>query len=585
MTTERRPIVGLDPLNLRGSHLPTLGLGVALVLLLALLLVPRPAAAQENPHGDLDRSCTDCHTVESWSPLKEHLDFDHAETGFPLASSHRRVDCLSCHGNLRFQLVPTSCFDCHEDPHRGEMGYDCDTCHVAAGWENRGELFDRHSASLFPLTGAANTPTDCFACHSSDYGAAQPDHLESGFPIECEACHTTRTWLGADFDHELIFPLRGAHRILDCAECHTDGFNGGLPTDCYGCHKQDYDNTIDPDHVAAGFPMMCEECHDENSWQGADFSHDDVFALTGAHRVLDCEECHADGFSGTPTDCFACHKQDYDSTDDPNHAQAGFSTMCEECHSTSSWDDADLDHDAAFPLTGAHRPLDCDACHADGFAGTPTDCFSCHTADYNNTTDPNHADAGFPTMCEDCHTTSNWNDADFDHDAAFPLTGAHRPLDCDDCHAEGFEGTPTDCFSCHTADYNNTNDPDHANAGFSTMCEDCHNTTDWNDADFDHNDFFALTGAHRTLDCDACHADGFPGTPTDCFSCHRADYNNTDDPDHAAAGFPTMCEDCHNTTNWNDADFDHNMYFPLQGDHNLDCESQACLECHPDGRE
>jgi len=251
-------------------------------------------------------------------------------------------------------------------------------------------------------------------------------------------------------------------------------------------------------------------------------------------------------------------------------------------------------------------------------------------ADYEATREPDHAEAGFPTDCESCHRTLSWENtrfgAGFDHDVFFPLTGAHAPLDCSLCHADGFAGTPTDCFSCHAADYAATNNPDHEAAGFPTMCEACHTTASWFGADFDHNAFFPLTGGHRNLDCEACHTDGvFAGTPTDCFSCHQSDYDNTRDPDHRAAGFPTMCESCHNTRDWEDADFDHSMYFPIErGNHaGLDCaechvipanfqafscidchehergemadehedvagyvyESGACLECHPTGTE
>ncbi len=62
--------------------------------------------------------------------------------------------------------------------------------------------------------------------------------------------------------------------------------------------------------------------------------------------------------------------------------------------------------------------------------------------------------------------------------------------------------------------------------------------------------------------------------------CHLDDYNNTDDPDHQAAGFPTTCEDCHNTNDWEDAEFDHDsMYFPIySGRH--EGEWDECADCH-----
>ena len=102
--------------------------------------------------------------------------------------------------------------------------------------------------------------------------------------------------------------------------------------------------------------------------------------------------------------------------------------------STSTWFGAEVNHNQFFPLTGSHTGLDCESCHINGvFAGTPRDCVGCHRADYDATSDPNHAQAGFPTDCESCHTTATWLGAETDH-SFFPLTGSHRNLDCESCH-------------------------------------------------------------------------------------------------------------------------------------------------------
>ena len=42
----------------------------------------------------------------------------------------------------------------------------------------------------------------------------------------------------------------------------------------------------------------------------------------------------------------------------------------------------------------------------------------------------------------------------------------------------------------------------------------------------------------------------FAGTPTDCYSCHTADYTGTTNPNHTTAGWPTTCTTCHTTTAW-----------------------------------
>ena len=289
---------------------------------------------------------------------------------------------------------------------------------------------------------------------------------------------------------------------------------------------------------------------------GFGFDHDIFYPLTGSHRRLTCGDCHSQGYAGTPTDCYACHRADYEGADDPDHRQAGYPTSCESCHGTGGWDGAVVDHNQFFPLTGGHAGLDCDDCHANGFAGTPTDCYACHRADYDSTDDPNHSQAGFPTDCESCHNTQDWGDASFDH-SDFPLTGGHRGLDCEDCHADGYSGTPTDCYACHRADYDSTDDPNHSQAGFPTDCESCHNTRDWEDASFNHDgQYFPIySGEHRGEwdRCSDCHTVASNYSHFECTTCHEHSRSEMDDEHRGVAGY---------------------VY-----------ESSACYNCHPNGRE
>lgn len=559
-----------------------------LALIAAVSVVPAISSSrasteevEEYPHGTLELDCSECHTTEGWRPLREPVDFDHSASGFPLLPSHQEVPCTSCHRDLDFPRVPTACADCHADPHRGELGFGCESCHIPAGWDNRRPAWDRHSGTLFPLTGVhasldcaachqplppfeyANTPIDCYACHSEDYAnTTRPDHVRANFPKECEACHTPLGWtavrfdLGGDFDHEAIFPLTGAHRSLDCSDCHQNGF-AGTPTDCFSCHQSDYEQTRDPDHVAAGFPTDCEVCHDTRSWEGADLDHDQFFRLTGAHRSLDCEDCHADRYAGTPTGCYACHLNDYEATTDPDHVAAGFAKACRSCHDTRSWQGAILNHDEFFRLTGGHRGLDCQACHSGGFKGTPTHCYACHKSEYNNTKDPDHSAAGFPRSCESCHNTRSWQGADFDHDLVFRLTGAHRGLDCDACHSNGFKGTPTDCYACHESEYRSARDPDHAGTGFPTDCEICHGTARWDGADFSQHDgqyFPIYSGRHRGEwdTCADCHTNPSRFSAFECIECHEHNKNDTDDKHDNVTGYvysSAACYECHPTGN------------------------------------
>ncbi|MBK6911007.1 MAG: hypothetical protein IPH10_08805 [bacterium] len=137
-------------------------------------------------------------------------------------------------------------------------------------------------------------------------------------------------------------------------------------------------------------------------------------------------------------------------------------------------------------------------------------------------------------------------DSTFNHNSTqFPLTGQHVTATCQQCHSSGqYDGLPTTCVSCHLADYNGTDDPDHEAAQFPTTCQTCHTTSNW-DATFNHNSTqFPLTGQHVTATCQQCHSSGqYDGLPTTCVSCHLADYNGTDDPDHEAARLPEPVPD------------------------------------------
>ncbi len=348
---------------------------------------------------------------------------------------------------------------------------------------------------------------------------------------------------------------------------------------------------------------MCSTCHTNVGWQPATFNHSTtLFALTGAHLAASCSDCHADKvYKGKPTTCVSCHQAKYTATTTPPHAPSGFPTTCETCHTTTTWLGSTFNHATTlFPLAGAHATVPCASCHGDGvYKGKPTTCISCHQADFTGALLPPHASLGFSTVCSTCHTNVGWQPASFDHSTTlFPLAGAHLAASCNDCHADKvYKGKPTTCVSCHQAKYTATTNPPHAAAGFGTTCQSCHGTTDWLSATFNHAATkFPLTGAHSSLSCNSCHADGVYVTKsTLCSGCHLTDYNGTNNPAHTAAGFPTTCEGCHTTTTWLGATFNHDAsYFPIySGKHAgrwtlcADCHTSSsnyavftCITCH-----
>jgi hypothetical protein len=216
-------------------------------------------------------------------------------------------------------------------------------------------------------------------------------------------------------------------------------------------------------------------------------------------------------------------------------------------------------------------------------------CWNCHQTDYNNTTNPAHKAAGFPQDCSTCHTTTDWTGATFNHaSTGFTLTGAHTSLQCVQCHVNNnFSLTSAACWNCHQTDYNGTTNPAHQAAGFPQDCSTCHSTTNWSGATFTHPTTpLQLTGYHATMltnnQCNLCHvANNYTNTPSDCWSCHQTDYNNTTNPGHAAAGFAQTCNTCHSFTDWTGAKYTAHdaAYFPIySGNHNG--KWTACSDCH-----
>ncbi len=543
--------------------------------------------------------------------------FDH-NASFPLTGPHATTTCASCHKNSVFKGTSQACASCHiadftraQNPNHTAAGFPttCETCHRPnqPSWRTPGSTGFAHAT--FPLTGQhtqqtctschknnvfQGTPRDCVGCHRTVYErSTAPNHIAAGFPTSCESCHRTtdvgwRSGTGAGFNHGQFYPLVGLHQNQACVSCHKNSVYKGTARDCVGCHRTNYERTTAPNHAAAGIPTTCENCHraTDTSWRGGNFNHNQVFALVGRHAATECVSCHKNNvFKGTARDCVGCHRSQYDRTTSPNHAQAGFSTSCESCHraTDSSWSGAGFNHNQVFPLVGQHTTVACAVCHVNGvFKGTARDCVGCHRTLYERTTTPNHAQAGFSTACESCHraTDSSWRGAVFNHNQVFPLAGRHTAAACATCHVNNvYKGTPRDCVGCHRTLYERTTAPPHAAAGFSTACESCHKASDaqWRGVAFNHNQFFALQGAHPSLSCASCHKNNvYKGTARDCVGCHKAKYDATRNPNHVQSGFPTTCESCHRATDtvWTQGRFTHTR-FPLTGRHNV-----ACAQCH-----
>ena len=123
----------------------------------------------------------------------------------------------------------------------------------------------------------------------------------------------------------------------------------------------------------------------------------------------------------------------------------------------------------------------------------------------------------------------------------FKLAGAHVEADCVSCHkADRVGPVPSDCESCH----------DRPEGHFDGDCESCHAPTAW--SDFDHSSFFP-TPHQGVSDCEACHTTGSDES-FECIECHEHGQSPMDDVHLGQVA-------------------------------NYEWTSNACLSCHPKGRE
>jgi hypothetical protein len=295
--------------------------------------------------------CAICHGTKytTW----EGAEFTH--TSFVLKGQHKQALCLDCHGDGQFEGRPSACVSCHladynsaSDPNHNSLGFPtgCELCHgdSAVTWE--GAVFSHDAFVLMGqhrlaacsechINSATYISSDCVSCHLDDYNrTTEPDHRILSFPLACEACHGTlaQAWEGAVVDHS-FWPLQGAHTGLDCSSCHATGTE--IPSECYGCHADDYDATSDPNHQDAGFPTYCEFCHYPTHlyWTQAVFDHQ--FPLTsGAHGTLDCTDCHLTA-NYKEFACIECHAHNQTRMGNKHRKVVGYvyaSVNCYACH-------------------------------------------------------------------------------------------------------------------------------------------------------------------------------------------------------------------------------------------------------------
>lgn len=396
-----------------------------------------------------------------------------------------------------------------------------------------GRLSAQGDRTLGGVASHAATAGNCRACHTAPWEAAT-------MADRCTVCHTGI-----------------AEQMRDVATMHGTLFHDNPNLGCQHCH---------PEHRGANAQLTVLE--------DASFPHEVVgfslkgHQLTAAREPFTCRDCHQNDITTfAPETCDRCHRQ-IDVGFMTAHTLS-FGSSCLDCHDGVDRLGKNFDHSLySFKVTGKHVGVACVQCHINArkfsdFNEVAQDCYSCHRQD-----EP-HA-GRFGLSCADCHNTDGWTPAKFDHSlAAFKLEGQHVEVPCESCHVNNqFKGTPQDCYSCHQQN-------DQHNGQFGQDCSACHDPTNWDHVNFDHNrSNFPLTGAHVNLACEKCHASGqFAGLSTNCSSCHQ-------DPAFHAGMFGLNCASCHTTDNWSAVYKGSHPGIADEGGRGVNHGGGGCRSCH-----
>ena len=313
---------------------------ICLLITIFYLGLGASAENRKSPHGaNFKIDCTQCHTTENWNKIKEK-GFNHNQTKFPLVGQHKTVGCRKCHTDLNFSKAPLSCSSCHTDMHEGTTGPDCARCHTSNSWI---------------VTKVKRL------------------HQQAGFP------------------------LIGEHATADCNRCHTSASKlkfENIRSDCFSCHKSQYDMTRKPNHKVSGFGIDCQRCHNMvgSSWNsiGRGFDHNAFYPLTGAHKTAECTSCHWDNYSqaekedlSAKKECKSCHGV-RNNNPIPAHKTKYASYDCSACHNTTEW------KGVKFPQHDSWGKI---------YSGE-------HKGEWNACTDCHNNDAAYVANCRKCHNFS-----------------------------------------------------------------------------------------------------------------------------------------------------------------------------------
>ncbi len=302
---------------------------------------------------------------------------------------------------------------------------------------------------LLSLPGAGAWAADA----ATAAAAAAPETTVEKIPKEkCFKCHDDPEAESDDGRSIAVLAARfatGAHKRLDCVDCHTDALTTKHPRNnlgkvtfepCQGCHEDE----IKPFHgsvharVRGDQPSSCQGCHGELHFTPR--SRDPNAPMSAVNQLKNCGQCHKDMMEGYLSSV---------------HARAllvsglNSAPACSDCHGS---------HDI-------QRHTDTDA--ATSHAGSPKTCGSCHEGILKVWTESTHGqlwtEGKDGPVCITCHHAHSIEDP------TTIVSREHMPNECGNCHEEktksfhdSFHGKATEvgrrqaatCSDCHTPHHN-----------------------------------------------------------------------------------------------------------------------------------
>ncbi len=614
-----------------------------------------PASGKPSGHIPVSANCVSCHAVTSWKPT----NFNHTQV-------NTSGQCATCHtGNnppadgKHNKHIPTSGIS-------GIASASCDSCHKGgfSAWSNgkfhannavSGQCATCHlNGANFDIVGKPNNSThasvtgNCEKCHATgnSWAVSKVDHSQFNASTTCSSCHNGTGATGKPTTH--------VPTSVNCLSCHTTSawkpskwnHTQDTSTTCSTCHSNPYATSKPSNHIPVS--SGCNSCHGTTSWKPSSFNHTQVSTTgqcatchSGSNPPADskpanhipttatvgvnnasCDTCHKGSLTSWATgkfhnnvtvvgQCAACHlTAQFGLTAKPNNnTHSGVTGNCEQCHKTSGWAGATVDHSKFTSATqcaschngttatgkdNSHIPVtgNCTKCHStSGWKPTSwnhtqesvTQCATCHNGVYSTTKPGNHIPV--TAVCSTCHTTTSFKPSSFNHtqvstagQCATCHTGMNPPAggkalshipttatvgvanaSCDTCHKGGFTGWNNalfhnnvsvvgQCASCHmTNQYGLTSKPSNStHSGVTGNCEQCHKTSGWAGATVDHSKFTSAT---------------------QCASCHNGTTATGKDNNHIPV--TGNCTKCHSTSRWTPTSWNHTQESVTQ-----------CATCH-----